>query len=561
MPASFDLKAALQRKQGTLGHVSRQSGAPKDNPAPPKTARAGLGGPAARTGGPAPERTLGPMRRVREQQDIERTLPHSIEAEQGVLGSIIIDPRAIIPLVLGQINEDYFYVPVHRTIYTVACALFADEGMFDLVTLTQHLRDRNLLDTVGGPAFVTSLFTFVPTSANVGYYLDIVREKYILRQVIIASTESIRLVYEHQGGDVGELVLDLQKRTQWLTTIASPRTRLPPLRDLSQMLGSNKPERPTELVRGVLHQGSKLIVGGTSKGRKTYSLLDFAVSVATGARWWGFDCHQGPVCYINFEIQEAFFCDRVEMICKAKGVMLDTAQLVGWNLRGHGEGIEHLMQELLEELLRRRFVLIIFDPIYKALGNRDENKAGDVASMLNELEKIAVQTGAAIGFGAHYSKGNQVAKEAVDRIGGSGVFARDPDSILTMTPHEEDDAFTVDMTLRNFRPHLPFVVRWRGNIAPDYFPIFERADELDPENLKQPNNPGAFSKQFSENDLLNCLEILNGIKPKEVCARLYDSINMSRSTVYRLKNELEAKGLFEERNGLWFRRGRSTKSE
>jgi len=68
----------------------------------------------------------------------------------------------------------------------------------DLITFTQVLRDRNLLETVGGAALVTSLFTFVPTAANVGYYLEIVRDKYILRSIIAASTESVRRAYEEQ---------------------------------------------------------------------------------------------------------------------------------------------------------------------------------------------------------------------------------------------------------------------------------------------------------------------------------------------------------------------------
>jgi len=64
-------------------------------------------------------------------------------------------------------------------------------------------------------------------------------------------------------------------------------SRLPALRDLSKMLGENKPPRPPELIAGLLHQGSKLIIGGTSKGRKTFSLIDMAISVATGVTWWG----------------------------------------------------------------------------------------------------------------------------------------------------------------------------------------------------------------------------------------------------------------------------------
>ncbi|MGI8481003.1 MAG: replicative DNA helicase [Chthoniobacterales bacterium] len=131
-------------------------------------------------------------------QDIHRTLPHSVEAEQGVLGSMLISPRDIIAECVEKINEEYFYIPAHETVYSVLVELWNAGQAIDLITFTQVLRDRNLLDAVGGAAAVTSLFTFVPTAANVSYYLEIVRDKFILRQVIAACTESVRRSYEDQ---------------------------------------------------------------------------------------------------------------------------------------------------------------------------------------------------------------------------------------------------------------------------------------------------------------------------------------------------------------------------
>src|SRR5690349_11290749 len=113
-------------------------------------------------------------------QDIHRTPPHSAEAEQGVLGSMLISPRDTIAECVSKITPDYFYVPAHQIIYESLVELWNAEQAIDLITFTQHLRDRNLLETLGGAAFVTSLFTFVPTAANVNYYLEIVRDKYIL---------------------------------------------------------------------------------------------------------------------------------------------------------------------------------------------------------------------------------------------------------------------------------------------------------------------------------------------------------------------------------------------
>jgi replicative DNA helicase len=144
-------------------------------------------------------------------QDIHRTLPHSIEAEQGVLGSMLISPREIIAECVEKINEEYFYVPAHQTIYTVLVELWNAGQGIDLITFTQVLRDRSLLETVGGAAAVTSLFTFVPTAANVTYYLEIVRDKYILRQIIAACTESVRRSFEEQD-EVHNLLDEVEQK-------------------------------------------------------------------------------------------------------------------------------------------------------------------------------------------------------------------------------------------------------------------------------------------------------------------------------------------------------------
>ena len=152
-----------------------------------------------------------PIPRTGSAQDIHRPPPHSVEAEQGVLGSMLISPRDAIAEVVEKITAEYFYVPAHQTIFEVLVELWNAGAGIDLITFTQVLRDRNLLETVGGAAMVTNLFTFVPTAANVAYYLDIVRDKYILRSIIEAATESVRRAYEEQD-EVGSLLDEVEQK-------------------------------------------------------------------------------------------------------------------------------------------------------------------------------------------------------------------------------------------------------------------------------------------------------------------------------------------------------------
>ena len=173
----------------------------------PRKAGNGAGrGSAARSG----EKVV-PISPTGSAQDVHRTPPHSVEAEQGVLGSMLISPRETIAECVEKINEEYFYVPAHRTIYEVLVDLWNAGQAIDLITFTQVLRDRNLLDSVGGAALVTNLFTFVPTAANVQYYLEIVRDKYILREIISAATESVRRAYEEQD-EVNNLLDEVEQK-------------------------------------------------------------------------------------------------------------------------------------------------------------------------------------------------------------------------------------------------------------------------------------------------------------------------------------------------------------
>lgn len=163
--------------------------------------------------------------------------------------------------------------------------------------------------------------------------------------------------------------------------------------DAVELLGSPLP-RPPELVCGLLHQGSKMVIGGGSKSFKTWVLVDLAVSVATGTDWWGFKTTKGRVLYMNFEIQDVFFRDRINDVCIAKNCALKPGQLDYWGLRGKAADLGSLMQDIIIMVKGGGYSLILFDPIYKGLGSRDENKAGDVASLLNEIESLAVETGA-----------------------------------------------------------------------------------------------------------------------------------------------------------------------
>ncbi len=135
-----------------------------------------------------------------------RMLPQSIDAEKGVLSSILLNPADVVGSAIDKIHPDVFYIPAHRTLYEILVELWDKQKAIDHITLTQVLMDRKLLDQLGGPAFLSDLYSFVPSSANVEYYMDILREKYILRQIILICNECTNLSYEQS--DSAESLLD-----------------------------------------------------------------------------------------------------------------------------------------------------------------------------------------------------------------------------------------------------------------------------------------------------------------------------------------------------------------
>lgn len=132
---------------------------------------------------------------------IDRLPPHSIEAEQGVLGCILLSPNDSMGDCITGLKSaaDSFYDLRHQTIYATMQEMYDARSAIDVVTLQQRLKDRKQLDNVGGVAYLSSLADLVPSAANLQYYIDIVREKHLLRRLIVTCTDMVGRVYEQEG--------------------------------------------------------------------------------------------------------------------------------------------------------------------------------------------------------------------------------------------------------------------------------------------------------------------------------------------------------------------------
>ncbi len=186
--------------------------------------------------------------------------PYSVEAEQAVLGAMIMDP-ACISEVATELDANNFYIPQHREIYSAITSMYELNQAVDFVSLLERLKKSGTYDEAGGKAYLTSLVQSVPSSANVDTYIGIVRDRFYARSLLSAAKEIIN--------DVNENVLDSDK------LLESAEQRIYDIRDRND-------------VKGLMH------IGDVIQG-ETYDRLTKIADPATHDDYVGIPCGIGAL--------------------------------------------------------------------------------------------------------------------------------------------------------------------------------------------------------------------------------------------------------------------------
>ncbi|HLX69761.1 MAG TPA: replicative DNA helicase [Verrucomicrobiae bacterium] len=144
-------------------------------------------------------------KRVRRPQaaagTVDRLPPHAPDSEKGVLGCILLSPNDCMGECIEglKMGAEAFYDLRHQTIFSALAEMYDARSAIDLITLQQRLKDKQLLEQVGGLAYLSTLPDAVPSAANLSYYLEIVKEKYFLRKMIHTCTDVVGRVYDYEG--------------------------------------------------------------------------------------------------------------------------------------------------------------------------------------------------------------------------------------------------------------------------------------------------------------------------------------------------------------------------
>ncbi len=229
-----------------------------------------------------------------QRNDTVRTPPHNLDAEQSVLGAIMLDKDAIIA-VADLITPDDFYKGAHGTIYRAMLDLYENGDPLDVLAVSNRLEEKKELTAVGGSSFLASLVNVVPSAANVRHYADVVHKKAILRRLIGAAAAITDLGYS-EADDV-EATLDAAERALFDVSqqhatqefiamkdaLSSAFDRIDELhKNRGQMRGVPTGFPDVDNILSGLQKSDLIILAARPSVGKTSLALDIARKAATG---------------------------------------------------------------------------------------------------------------------------------------------------------------------------------------------------------------------------------------------------------------------------------------
>ncbi len=385
-------------------------------------------------------------------------LPYSVEAEQAVLGSIIIDPNCFNDIAVNM-KSDFFYIPQHKEIYKTLASMYELSQTVDFVSLLEKLKKNGVYDDAGGKAYLTQLVQTVPTSANVLTYAAIVRDRYYARALMTAAQDIIKDINEdsedadklisaaeqkiydiRQGREVSGLthiksVIENETYDR-LNKMSNPETR-------SDYIGI--PTGLGELDRMItgLNKSDLLILGARPGMGKTAFALNIARNVAVDQK--------KTVCFFSLEMTRDQLAQR--MLSSEAGIPsaklrtgeLDTDE---WTrLAQAGDALSKAqiyfdetsgitVQEMKAKLLRMKKVdLVVVD--YLGLmksAKKTENRVQEVSEITRNLKIMAKDLKIPLLVCAQLSRGTEGKggshKPALADLRESGSIEQDADIVM-----------------------------------------------------------------------------------------------------------------------------------
>ncbi len=344
----------------------------------------------------------------------EKIPPQDLEAEQSLLGSIIISKDAA-SLAIPKIKPEYFYRSAHTNIFKAVVDLFQRNEPIDLITLANELKKQNLLEETGGRSYLTEILNTVPTAANANHYAEIIIEKALLRKLISAGTEIVsEAFHDQQSADSvlelsQQLILDLSKEKikenfihlkDILVTVFDDINNVYDSKD--KILGISSGFKDLDLILSGFQPSDLIILAARPAMGKTALALNFALNSAL--------LHNIPIAIFSLEMpKEQIALRMLSSESKLDGARIKTANLLDHEYKNLTQALGRLSEspiyiedspELTPLDLRAKtrrlkttadikLVIIDYLQLMKSSRKKVENRFQEVSEIVRELKAFA----------------------------------------------------------------------------------------------------------------------------------------------------------------------------
>lgn len=260
-----------------------------------------------------------PFTRTRNQTFTDKSLPNNLDAERSVLGAILLDNDAIKTVVREHLNAHDFFLDQHKRIYLAMLELAAAQKPIDLITLTEHLHQKTILESAGGAPYLASLADGMPKVSNVGHYARIVLDKAVRRNVIHLTHNLQQRAFEESENPT-ELLQNAESDIKELW-VPKDDQRLVAV-DILDFL-TMKLDPIDFMFEPILPVNNSAMIWALTGAGKTYVMLYMAYCLAIGAPQcfvWDIPKRR-PVTYVDGEMDELTLQERMQEI--SRGFMTD----------------------------------------------------------------------------------------------------------------------------------------------------------------------------------------------------------------------------------------------
>jgi len=393
---------------------------------------------------------------------VEKIIPQNIEAEMSVLGSLLLDKEAMIRIGDTLIADD-FYLPKHQDIFETMVELFKKHEPIDILSLSNRLEEKKLLESTGGRAYLIQISNVVPTASHIKHYANIIQKKATLRRLIAASQEITAMGFE-ESEDV-EKILDSSEQRLFSVSQKYLKTAFTSITDILDTAFERIDEihREKGKLRGVptgyvdldtllggLQKSDLVILAARPSCGKTSLSLDFMRNAAVK--------HKIPVGYFSLEMSKEQVVNR--LICSEGNVDLwkmntgrlsDQGEHDDFSRIGHAIGVlseapiyidDTASANIMEIRTKARrlqmehglgFIIIDYLQLMESRGGGTDNRVQEVADITRGLKSIARELNVPVLALSQLSRAVEQIKPAIPKLSHlreSGSIEQDADVVM-----------------------------------------------------------------------------------------------------------------------------------